>query len=134
MDLDYQGDPSTDDDAQPEHHFWATDNGRVGDGTYIIYVRDNGPDGAGFRVRLQGAGLGDLSTGRFDLHNSSSQIDMQAIYLLQVESHAVVRLLAIPVGSTVSEVIDPLPSDQGGFVIEPNNSSSRMLHRFKLQH
>jgi hypothetical protein len=135
MDLDETKDPSLLSEGEsvtPEHHIWATDQGRVEDGTYIIYVRDNGEDGTGLRVRLQGAGLAGIDSGRFDLiETAADKIDVQPLYFIQVKNHAVVRMETIPIGAKLIETITGLPSDQGGFGFEQPQHLFRQLYRAK---
>ena len=95
-----------------ETQVWSTNNGKVGDGTYLVWVEDvSNADLQGLRVELSGPGLNpyitngpfrfkDLDDGVTEAQNLTDPYQ-QHVFLIQVQNGSIVRSDKIPVGSTV---------------------------------
>ncbi len=95
-----------------ETQVWSTNNGKVGDGTYLVWVEDvSNADLQGVRVELSGPGLNpsithgpfrfkDLDDGVTEAQNLTDPYQ-QHVFLIQVQNGSIVRSHKIPVGSTV---------------------------------
>ena len=95
-----------------ETQVWSTNNGKVGDGTYLVWVEDvSNADLQGVRVELSGPGLNpsithgpfrfkDLDDGVTEAQNLTEPYQ-QHVFLIQVQNGSIVRSDKIPVGSTV---------------------------------
>ena len=95
-----------------ETQVWSTNNGKVGDGTYLVWVEDvSNADLQGVRVELSGPGLNpsithgpfrfkDLDDGVTEAQNLTDPYQ-QHVFLIQVQNGSIVRSDKIPVGSTV---------------------------------
>ncbi len=95
-----------------ETQVWSTNNGKVGDGTYLVWVEDvSNADLQGVRVELSGPGLNpSITNGPFrfkDLDDGVTEAQnltvpyQQHVFLIQVQNGSIVRSDKIPVGSTV---------------------------------
>ena len=95
-----------------ETQVWSTNDGKVGDGTYLVWVEDvSNADLQGVRVELSGPGLNpsitngpfrfkDLDDGVTEAQNLTEPYQ-QHVFLIQVQNGSIVRSDKIPVGSTV---------------------------------
>ena len=95
-----------------ETQVWSTNDGKVGDGTYLVWVEDvSNADLQGVRVELSGPGLNpsithgpfrfkDLDDGVTEAQNLTDPYQ-QHVFLIQVQNGSIVRSDKIPVGSTV---------------------------------
>ena len=107
-----------------ETQVWSTNNGKVGDGTYLIWVEDvSSADLQGLRVELSGPGLNqsitngpfrfkDLDDGVTEAQNSTEPYQ-QHVFLIQVQNGSIARSDKIPVGSTVDALKNGLNAEIG---------------------
>jgi hypothetical protein len=107
-----------------ETQVWSTNNGKVGDGTYLVWVEDvSNADLQGVRVELSGPGLNqsiingpfrfkDLDDGETEAQNLTEPYQ-QHVFLIQVQNGSIVRSDKIPVGSTVDALKNGLNAEIG---------------------
>jgi len=107
-----------------ETQVWSTNNGKVGDGTYLIWVEDvSSADLQGLRVELSGPGLNqsitngpfrfkDLDDGVTEAQNSTEPYQ-QHVFLIQVQNGSIDRSDKITVGSTVDALKNGLNAEIG---------------------
>jgi len=107
-----------------ETQVWSTNNGKVGDGTYLVWVEDvSSADLQGVRVELSGPGLNpsiingpfrfkDLDDGETEAQNLTEPYQ-QHVFLIQVQNGSIVRSDEIPVGSTVDALRNGLNAEIG---------------------
>ena len=107
-----------------ETQVWSTNNGKVGDGTYLVWVEDvSNADLQGVRVELSGPGLNpsithgpfrfkDLDDGVTEAQNLTDPYQ-QHVFLIQVQNGSIVRSDKIPVGSTVDALKNGLNAEIG---------------------
>ena len=107
-----------------ETQVWSTNNGKVGDGTYLVWVEDvSNADLQGVRVELSGPGLNpsithgpfrfkDLDDGVTEAQNLTEPYQ-QHVFLIQVQNGSIVRSDEIPVGSTVDALKNGLNAEIG---------------------
>jgi len=107
-----------------ETQVWSTNNGKVGDGTYLVWVEDvSSADLQGVRVELSGPGLNpsiingpfrfkDLDDGVTEAQNLTEPYQ-QHVFLIQVQNGSIVRSDEIPVGSTVDALRNGLNAEIG---------------------
>ena len=107
-----------------ETQVWSTNNGKVGDGTYLVWVEDvSNADLQGVRVELSGPGLNpsitngpfrfkDLDDGVTEAQNLTEPYQ-QHVFLIQVQNGSIVRSDKIPVGSTVDALKNGLNAEIG---------------------
>ena len=107
-----------------ETQVWSTNNGKVGDGTYLVWVEDvSSADLQGVRVELSGPGLNpsitngpfrfkDLDDGVTEAQNLTEPYQ-QHVFLIQVQNGSIVRSDKIPVGSTVDALKNGLNAEIG---------------------
>jgi len=105
------GNSSSDNETQ----VWATDNQKVGNGTYLFYVEDvSEKDVQNFKLVLSGPGLSDNITYgpydfKVDLDNSTTEaVNPQAVFFIQVENNSIVRSDNISVGKNLDNVSSTL--------------------------
>ena len=103
-----------------ETQIWATNDGVVGDGTYLVWVEDvTNADLQGVRVALSGPGLdGNLNYGPFrfkdDLDASTTEAQnlvkpyQQPVFFIQVDNGTIRRSDNISVGDNLSDWNDNL--------------------------
>ncbi len=97
--------------ADSEVHVWATDNLKVGDGTYLVYVEDvSETDVQDFTLILSGPGTDNISYGPYDFKdddNSSTTeaANPQAIFFIQVDNNSIVRTDNITIGDNLSSTL-----------------------------
>ena len=107
-----------------ETQVWSTNNGKVGDGTYLVWVEDvSNADLQGVRVELSGPGLNpSITNGPFrfkDLDDGVTEAQnltvpyQQHVFLIQVQYGSIVRSDKIPVGSTVDALKNGLNTQIG---------------------
>ena len=107
-----------------ETQVWSTNNGKVGDGTYLVWVEDvSNADLQGVRVELSGPGLNpSITNGPFrfkDLDDGVTEAQnltvpyQQHVFLIQVQNGSIVRSDQIPVGSTVDALKNGLNAEIG---------------------
>ena len=107
-----------------ETQVWSTNNGKVGDGTYLVWVEDvSNADLQGVRVELSGPGLNpSITNGPFrfkDLDDGVTEAQnlkepyQQHVFLIQVQNGSIVRSDKIPVGSTVDALKNGLNAEIG---------------------
>ena len=107
-----------------ETQVWSTNNGKVGDGTYLVWVEDvSNADLQGVRVELSGPGLdSSITNGPFrfkDLDDGVTEAQnltepyQQHVFLIQVQNGSIVRSDKIPVGSTVDALKNGLNAEIG---------------------
>ena len=104
---------------------WATNNGSVGDGTYLVWVEDveETPNLQGVRLELSGPGLNETivsDTFRFKRLNDNvteapnqTKPYQQPVFLIQVENSIIKRSDKIPVGSSFADWNPELSADIG---------------------
>ena len=107
-----------------ETQVWSTNNGKVGDGTYLVWVEDvSNADLQGVRVELSGPGLNpsitngpfrfkDLDDGVTEAQNLTEPYQ-QHVFLIQVQNGSIVRSDKIQVGSTVDALKNGLNAEIG---------------------
>ena len=107
-----------------ETQVWSTNNGKVGDGTYLVWVEDvSNADLQGVRVELSGPGLNpsithgpfrfkDLDDGVTEAQNLTDPYQ-QHVFLIQVQNGSIVRSDQIPGGSTVDALKNGLNAEIG---------------------
>ena len=107
-----------------ETQVWSTNNGVVGDGTYLFWVEDvSSADLQGLSVELSGPGLNqsitngpfrfkDLDDGVPEAQNSTEPYQ-QHVFLIQVQNGSIARSDKIPVGSTVDALKNGLNAEIG---------------------
>ena len=107
-----------------ETQVWSTNDGKVGDGTYLVWVEDvSNADLQGVRVELSGPGLNpsitngpfrfkDLDDGVTEAQNLTEPYQ-QHVFLIQVQNGSIVRSDQIPVGSTVDALKNGLNAEIG---------------------
>ncbi len=107
-----------------ETQVWSTNNGKVGDGTYLVWVEDvSNADLQGVRVELSGPELNpsithgpfrfkDLDDGVTEAQNLTDPYQ-QHVFLIQVQNGSIVRSDKIPVGSTVDALKNGLNAEIG---------------------
>ena len=107
-----------------ETQVWSTNNGKVGDGTYLVWVEDvSSADLQGVRVELSGPGLNpsiingpfrfkDLDDGETEAQNLTEPYQ-QHVFLIQVQNGSIVRSDDIPVGNTVDALKNGLNAEIG---------------------
>ncbi len=98
------------DSSDEEIQVWATDNGTVGNGTYLFYVEDvTEVDVQDFNVVLTGPGLTELGLGDNETYgnysfkndndpNTTEAVNPQAIFFVQVQNNLIKRLDNISIG------------------------------------
>ena len=106
-----------------ETQVWSTNNGKVGDGTYLVWVEDvSNADLQGVRVELSGPGLNpSITHGPFRFKYSDEGVTaqnltepyQQHVFLIQVQNGSIVRSDKIPVGSTVDALKNGLNAEIG---------------------
>ena len=107
-----------------ETQVWSTNDGKVGDGTYLVWVEDvSNADLQGVRVELSGPGLNpsithgpfrfkDLDDGVTEAQNLTDPYQ-QHVFLIQVQNGSIVRSDKIPVGSTVDALRNGFSAEIG---------------------
>ena len=95
-----------------ETQVWATDSGKVGNGTYLVYLEDSGdPDVQNFKIVLSGPGLSNnLIYGPYDFkdddNNSTTEaLNPQAVFFIQVDNNSIVRSDNVSVGDNLSSTL-----------------------------
>ena len=107
-----------------ETQVWATNNGLVGDGTYLVWVEDvSGLNLQGVRVELSGPGLNpSITYGPFHFKGMNDGLPeapnktepyQQPIFLIQVQNGLIERSDQIPVGSSLADWNPGLSADIG---------------------
>ena len=107
-----------------ETQVWATNNGLVGEGTYLVWVEDaSGLDLQGVRVELSGPGLNpSITYGPFRFKDMNDEVPeapnktepfQQPIFLIQVQNGLIERSDQIPVGSSLADWNPELSADIG---------------------
>ena len=106
-----------------ETQVWSTNNGKVGDGTYLVCVEDvSNADLQGVRVELNGPGLNpSITNGPFRFKYSDEGVTaqnltepyQQHVFLIQVQNGSIVRSDEIPIGSTVDALKNGLKAEIG---------------------
>ena len=106
-----------------ETQVWSTNNGKVGDGTYLVWVEDvSNADLQGVRVELSGPGLNpSITHGPFRFKYSDEGVTaqnltepyQQHVFLIQVQNGSIVRSDEIPIGSTVDALKNGLKAEIG---------------------
>jgi len=99
-------------DNDNETQVWATDDQKVGNGTYLFYVEDvSEKDVQNFKLVLSGPGLSDnLTYGPYDfkvdLDNSTTEaVNPQAVFFIQVDNNSIVRSDNVSVGDNLSSTL-----------------------------
>jgi hypothetical protein len=102
------GNSSSDNETQ----VWATDNQKVGDGTYLFYVEDvSEKDVQDFNLVLSGPGLTDnISYGPYDFKNdgdasTTEANNPQAVFFIQVDNNSIVRSDNVSIGDNMSSTL-----------------------------
>ena len=95
-----------------EVHVWATDNSKVGNGTYLVYIEDvSEVDVQDFKLVLTGPGITDNETyGPYDFKNdfdasTTEAVNPQAVFFIQVQNNSIVRSDKINVGDNLSSTL-----------------------------
>jgi len=107
-----------------ETQVWSTNNGKVGDGTYLVWVEDvSSADLQGVRVELSGPGLNlSITYGPFRFKGMNDEVPeapnktepfQQPIFLIQVQNSLIERSDQIPVGSSLTDWNPELSADIG---------------------
>ena len=107
-----------------ETQVWSTNNGKVGDGTYLVWVEDvSSADLQGVRVELSGPGLNpSITYGPFRFKDMNDEVPeapnktepfQQPIFLIQVQNGVIERSDQIPVGSSLANWNPELSADIG---------------------
>ena len=93
---------------ETEVHVWATDNQKVGNGTYLVYVEDfSETDVQNFELVLSGPGTDNKTYGPYDFKNDSNPatteaVNPQAVFFIQVDNNSIVRADNITIGENLS--------------------------------
>ena len=93
---------------ETEVHVWATDNQKVGNGTYLVYVEDfSETDVQNFELVLSGPGTDNKTYGPYDFKNDSNPatteaVNPQAVFFIQVDNNSIVRSDNITIGDNLS--------------------------------
>ena len=93
---------------ETEVHVWATDNQKVGNGTYLVYVEDfSETDVQNFELVLSGPGTDNKTYGPYDFKNDSNPatteaVNPQAVFFIQVDNNSIVRADNITIGDNLS--------------------------------
>ena len=96
---------------ETEVHVWATDNQKVGNGTYLVYVEDfSETDVQNFEIVLSGPGTDDKTYGPYDFKNDSNPatteaVNPQAVFFIQVDNNSIVRSDNITIGDNLSSTL-----------------------------
>ena len=96
---------------ETEVHVWATDNQKVGNGTYLVYVEDfSETDVQNFELVLSGPGTDDKTYGPYDFKNDSNPatteaVNPQAVFFIQVDNNSIVRSDNITIGDNLSSTL-----------------------------
>ena len=99
---------------ETEVHVWATDNQKVGNGTYLVYVEDfSETDVQNFELVLSGPGTDNKTYGPYDFKNDSNPatteaVNPQAVFFIQVDNNSIVRSDNISVGKNLDNVSSEL--------------------------
>ena len=106
-----------------ETQVWSTNNGKVGDGTYLVWVEDvSNADLQGVRVELSGPGLNpSITHGPFRFKYSDEGVTaqnltepyQQHVFLIQVQNGSIVRSDNIPVCYNVDALKNGLNAEIG---------------------
>ena len=95
-----------------ETQVWATDSGKVGNGTYLVYLEDSGdPDVQNFKIVLSGPGLSDnITYGPYDFKDDDNDrtteaLNPQAVFFIQVENNTIKRSDNVSVGNNLSSTL-----------------------------
>jgi len=96
---------------ETEVHVWATDNQKVGNGTYLVYVEDfSETDVQNFELVLSGPGTDNKTYGPYDFKNDSNPatteaVNPQAVFFIQVDNNSIVRSDNITIGDNLSSTL-----------------------------
>ena len=96
---------------ETEAHVWATDNQKVGNGTYLVYVEDvSETDVQNFELVLSGPGTDNKTYGPYDFKNDSNPatteaVNPQAVFFIQVDNNSIVRSDNITIGDNLSSTL-----------------------------
>jgi hypothetical protein len=96
---------------ETEVHVWATDNQKVGNGTYLVYVEDfSETDVQNFELVLSGPGTDNKTYGPYDFKNDSNPAtteaaNPQAVFFIQVDNNSIVRSDNITIGDNLSSTL-----------------------------
>ncbi len=96
---------------ETEVHVWATDNQKVGNGTYLVYVEDfSETDVQNFELVLSGPGTDNKTYGPYDFKNDSNPatteaLNPQAVFFIQVDNNSIVRSDNITIGDNLSSTL-----------------------------
>ena len=96
---------------ETEVHVWATDNQKVGNGTYLVYVEDfSETDVQNFELVLSGPGTDNKTYGPYDFKNDSNPatteaVNPQAVFFIQVDNNSIVRSDNITIGENLSSTL-----------------------------
>ncbi len=92
-----------------ETQVWATDSGKVGNGTYLVYLEDSGdPDVQNFKLVLSGPGLSDnITYGPYDFKDDDNDrtteaLNPQAVFFIQVDNNIIKLSDNFTVGDNLS--------------------------------
>ena len=95
-----------------ETQVWATDSGKVGNGTYLVYVEDIAElDVQNFKIVLSGPGLIDnITYGPYDFKDdyndlTTEALNPQAVFFIQVQGNSIVRSENVSVGDNLSSTL-----------------------------
>ena len=95
-----------------ERQVWATDSGKVGNGTYLVYLEDSGElDVQNFKLVLSGPGLSDnITYGPYDFkedgdNSTTEAVNPQAVFFIQVDNNSIVRSDNVSVGDNLSSTL-----------------------------
>ena len=96
---------------ETEVHVWATDNQKVGNGTYLVYVEDfSETDVQNFELVLSGPGTDNKTYGPYDFKNDSNPatteaVNPQAVFFIQVDNNSIVRSDNFTIGDNLSSTL-----------------------------
>jgi len=96
---------------ETEVHVWATDNQKVGNGTYLVYVEDfSETDVQNFELVLSGPGTDNKTYGPYDFKDDSNPatteaVNPQAVFFIQVDNNSIVRSDNITIGDNLSSTL-----------------------------
>ena len=109
---------------ETEVHVWATDNQKVGNGTYLVYVEDfSETDVQNFELVLSGPGTDNKTYGPYDFKNDSNPatteaVNPQAVFFIQVENNSIVRSDNITIGDNLSSTLMQWTGSMQNSVVE----------------
>lgn len=109
---------------ETEVHVWATDNQKVGNGTYLVYVEDfSETDVQNFELVLSGPGTDNKTYGPYDFKNDSNPatteaVNPQAVFFIQVDNNSIVRSDNITIGDNLSSTLMQWTGSMQNSVVE----------------